>query len=46
MEFQANEDIRKIVDEHQALFVDDMGFKEEEFKHAVREIRQRGGLKL
>jgi len=44
MEHLADEDVRRIVDEHRAVFVDDMGFKEEEFKHAVREIRQQGGL--
>jgi len=44
MEYLADEDIRRIVDEHRSVVVDDMGFKEEEFNLAVREIRQQGGL--
>jgi len=44
MEYLADEDIRRIVDEHRAVFVDDMGFKEKEFSLAVREILQQGGL--
>ena len=44
MEFQDDEMLRRIVDKHRPVFVDDMGFKEEEFNIAVREILQQGGL--
>jgi len=46
MEHLADEDIQSIVDLHRAVFVDDMGFNEEEFNLAVREIRKQGGLYL